>query len=233
MDKKGLEEILSKAKTEYPKALKKYQDIMRKYFPDKDCSERPNDSVRSFLSDYLYGKKKNKLKESERESILDFYQIRDCIENTEYALGLWKGSNVAYTILRLTDSKPMQVNGEDILITDPCYLYDCSDTVPNIPYLEHSTIYGDWSCTVRDTDTDKTLGTFCADTGRVGIFLLKDAKNCPTYSTIKEHPHLATIIPNFTGTVTIKVGFDDEFWDYYCYVEGKGNVNFESFQSGY
>ena len=231
MDKKGLEDIYVKTKSAYPKSFEKYQKWMKENLPEKDCSKEPSDSTRSLLFDYLYGNLQHILKESDRKDILDFFNIMDCIKSTEYALGLWRGSNPIYTISRLTDSKPVCIKGEDIVITDPCYFYDYGE--PDSSLIKHSTIYGDWSCAVRNKDTGEDIGNFCADAGMVGIFLLKNVKNLPKYSTIEESPHIAAIIPNFTGTVTIKVGFNEESWNYFCYVEGEGSVNFETYQNGY
>lgn len=67
-------------------------------------------------------------------------------------------------------------------------------------YLTHDTIYGDWGCTVFDSDTKKPLGRFCADAGLVSVFLLHEvlAYN-PNFNYHLERPWTTTIIPDFKG----------------------------------
>lgn len=88
----------------------------------------------------------------------------------------------------------MEFDG-DIIITDPCYIiraahhgtppltdndwaacnYENNMEVLGIHnYMTRDTIYGDWSCTVCNTDTNKPIGKFCADTGLVSVFLLDE-----------------------------------------------------------
>lgn len=133
---------------------------------------------------------------------------------------------------------------EDIIITDPCYILDYDDTdcykdlhkVGINDYVIHSTIYGDWSCTVFNTDDYKTiLGEFCADSGMVCIVPLKDAIRLNSgYDKIKDKEWTRTIIHNFTGHVYLdfKTYGDDGAKYEYVEVVGKGNVNFRSNQTG-
>lgn len=115
-------------------------------------------------------------------------------------------------------------------------------------YLCASTIYGDWSCTTFDKDTNKPIGQFCADAGLVCVCLLDEVlKYNPNFlNWAKEHEWCATIIENFTGEVWIKVDEDieatqeesseDEICydeDYVVYVEGIGNINFKTAQTGF
>lgn len=111
----------------------------------------------------------------------------------------------------------LEFNNSDIVITDPCYVLKDSDWrdpygydleefgIKN--YLTHSTIYGDWSCTVFDTSTNNPIGYFCADAGLVGVFDLKELEeyNPGISKWISEHPHCATVIKNYTGPVSMKV----------------------------
>lgn len=124
---------------------------------------------------------------------------------------------------------------EDIIITDTCYIK------PRIDFdLKADTIYGDWSCTCFNKDTKQPIGHFCADAGNVGITKLKDIlKTNPDFEKwMKEHDWCVTLIKNFTGTAYIK--YDIEEFEYkgkpckelYCYVEGIGNINFTTRQTG-
>lgn len=133
---------------------------------------------------------------------------------------------------------------EDIIITDLCYLRGDEDISREIdpPYdLYADTIYGDWSCSLYDKDTKNKIGDFCADAGNVIIVSLKDVlKFNPNFEKwMKEHNWCVSIVKNFTGTAYIK--YDIEHYEYkgkqrkelYCYVEGIGNVNFTSKQTGF
>lgn len=115
-------------------------------------------------------------------------------------------------------------------------------------YLCASTIYGDWSCYTFDEDTGKTIGEFCADAGLVCVCLLDEilAYNPEFSNWAKEHEWCATIIENFTGEVWIRVDEDiettqeespeDEICyneNYVVYVEGIGNINFKTTQTGF
>lgn len=88
-------------------------------------------------------------------------------------------------------STPEKEFDGDIIITDPCYIIRNENGITKNDwhyceygeymerlgiknYLTHDTIYGDWGCTVFDSDTKKPLGRFCADAGLVSVFLLHD-----------------------------------------------------------
>ena len=117
-------------------------------------------------------------------------------------------------------STPEKEFDGDIIITDPCY-----------------TIYGDWGCTVFDSDTKKPLGRFCADAGLVSVLLLDEvlAYN-PNFNYHLERPWTTTIIPDFKGAIQIEVvretgtyEKDSEYWkagetweDYLVRVVGHG-----------
>lgn len=141
----------------------------------------------------------------------------------------------------------MKVENKTIIITDPCYIcktdedWDKCEYGDKMEMLEHitnyessNTIYGDWSCTVYEgnieqhSDTNKKLGKFCADAGMVAVFELDEVlKYNPNYDDIEKIPYAVTVIPDFTGEVTI------ENIDGSIYVIGKGNINFYSIQTGY
>lgn len=132
----------------------------------------------------------------------------------------------------------------DIIITDPCYILykydtpgheddwekcDYGDNVEAIGihnYIINGTIYGDWSCHTFEKKTHKVLGRFCADSGMVGIFDLKEILNYnPNYSDPDEKPWTATLIKNFSGRVWIEEHWDDKDtnnWKSYIKVVGSG-----------
>lgn len=129
----------------------------------------------------------------------------------------------------------------NIIITDPCYIindendddWDLCDYGRDLDqlglstYICRDTIYGDWSCTVFNTDTDREIGKFCADAGMVAVFLLDEVlKYNPKFNYHNERPWTTTIIKNFEGDVSIDVIGEEVF------VIGKGNINFKSTQTG-
>ena len=109
-------------------------------------------------------------------------------------------------------------------------------------YLVGDTIYGDWSCTTFNSDTEEKIGEFCADAGMVGVFLLYEVLAYNTnfdYNT--ERPWTTTLIKDFHGTVELKLkrrkknrryselnDYDDS-----VQVVGKGNINFLAGQTGF
>lgn len=122
-------------------------------------------------------------------------------------------------------------------------------------YICRDTIYGDWSCTTYNTDTEEKLGKFCSDAGLVAVFELDEVlKYNPDFSQwIKTHNWCVTVIENFTGNINFEVVHqsgvytkDDEFESngkIYCkegetwendeiQVIGKGNINFFTTQTG-
>lgn len=121
-------------------------------------------------------------------------------------------------------------------------------------YICRDTIYGDWSCTTYNTDTEEKLGKFCADAGLVAVFELDEVlKYNPDFSQwIKTHNWCVTVIENFTGNINFEIVHqrgvytkDDEFESngkIYCkegetwendeiQVIGKGNINFFTTQT--
>lgn len=149
----------------------------------------------------------------------------------------------------------------DIIITDPCYIIrkntndwdkcnygEYMEDLGIKHYLCKSTLYGDWSCTTFDSDTKKLIGEFCADAGLVAVFLLNEVlKYNPDFDYHIERPWTTTLIKDFDGDVEIKVVHtegiyeeDSEYWkkgdkweDDSVRVVGKGNINFETRQTGF
>ena len=150
-------------------------------------------------------------------------------------------------------------NDETIIITDPCYLKQFRDdavwrnflskfiSLENLYrptfyndglILSSDTLYGDWSCTVYNCNykeflkrckkkqkvkKEEILGEFCADSGLVSVcsesnYQLRDDIGDWCYTKIKK----------FTGTVNFYAVDCDTL-----IVEGIGNINFCSAQTGF
>lgn len=122
-------------------------------------------------------------------------------------------------------------------------------------YLTHDTIYGDWSCTTFNTDTNEILGHFCADAGLVSVFLLDEVlKYNPSFDYHLDRDWTTTLIKDFKGTVQIIIEeyeyeYEDDYeghWkkgdkgiDYSVHVVGHGinkktgqPINFRTEQTG-
>lgn len=129
----------------------------------------------------------------------------------------------------------------DIIITDPCYIINeennngddwekCDygefmEALGFTKYLSSSTIWGDWTCAVYNTDTGEKIGEFCADAGMVAVFPLKDIlKYNPNFDYHIKKPWTTTLIKNFCGEIDIVMNESNEEIE----VIGKGNINFKS-----
>ncbi len=151
----------------------------------------------------------------------------------------------------------------DIIITDPCYImrqdhYDEDEEKSNgyedmeelgiNHYLTRDTLYGDWSCTTYNSDTKEKIGDFCADAGMVGVFLLDEVlKYNPEFDWYNTRPWTTTLIKGFDGEIEFKIIHtegvyeDDTEWhkkgdkwiDKSLSVVGRGNINFETRQTGF
>lgn len=115
-------------------------------------------------------------------------------------------------------------------------------------YIRRDTLYGDWSCTTYNSDTNEKIGNFCADAGMVGVFLLDEVlKYNPDFDYHVERPWTTTLIKNFDGEIDFEIIHtegvyedDTEFhrkgekWeDDSVSVVGRGNVNFKTVQTGF
>lgn len=176
---------------------------------------------------------------------------------------------------RYLDSEPMEFDG-DIIITDPCYIirakhhgtepltkddwdsccYGEEMEVLGIKkYMTRDTLYGDWSCTTFNTDTEEPIGEFCADAGLVSVFDLAEVLSYnPDFNYHTERKWTTTLVKNFKGTVQFVVKhvegvYEDttEWWnkgdkweDYVVEVVGHGvdkktgePINFVGKQTGF
>lgn len=115
-------------------------------------------------------------------------------------------------------------------------------------YVCRDTLYGDWFCTTYNSDTNEELGEFCADAGIVGVFLLDEVlKYNPDFNYHIERPWTTTLIKNFDGEINIEVihteGIYEDDTEFYSKGEkweddsvsviGRGNINFETRQTGF
>lgn len=129
-----------------------------------------------------------------------------------------------------------------IVITDPCYIVkdrderELCDNYENMKALGfkedslvHDTLYGDWSCTTLNSDTNEVLGHFCANSGTVCVFSFQDVLNYNPefFDELEKHPHIATVLKDFLGDVCFKL-IDKETLS----VVGSGSINFNTIQTG-
>lgn len=116
-----------------------------------------------------------------------------------------------------TVTNTMEFDG-DIIITDPCYVIDKDgdwekscygekmEALGINHYMTRDTMYGDWSCTTFNSDTDEPIGEFCADAGLVSVFLLSEVlKYNPTFDYHIKRTWTTTLIKDFKGTVEFVV----------------------------
>lgn len=115
-------------------------------------------------------------------------------------------------------------------------------------YISRNTIYGDWSCTTFNENTDEPIGDFCADSGMVAVLELDEVlKYNPDFNYHIEKPWTTTLIKNFTGDVWFEIehteGEYEDNSEYHkkgdkwsndtVHVIGKGNINFITNQTGF
>ena len=130
----------------------------------------------------------------------------------------------------------------DLIITDPCYFVKDEDWEGLDTPLEDlglstsimsETLYGDWSCSVFNSDTNEEIGQFCADAGIVCVCLLSDIlKYDPKFQGHINKPWAFTWIKNFVGDVEFEILKSGEYEDSDLHVVGRGNINFKSIQTG-
>lgn len=112
--------------------------------------------------------------------------------------------------------------------------------------ISRDTIYGDWGCTVYNSDTKEKIGEFCADTGMVAVMDLEQVlKYNPEFDYHLTKPWTTTLIKNFTGDIWFEVvetkgvykedteyhKKGEEWIDHSLVIHGKGNINFTTRQT--
>lgn len=157
---------------------------------------------------------------------IDLLAVRDYI----YSIDTDKYTTMMYMINggldRYLDSEPIQFDG-DILITDPCYIMRAEhhgtrpiteddwnacdygshmETLGITHFMTRDTIYGDWGCSVYNSDTQDVIGHFCADAGLVSVLSLEEVlKYNPSFDYHIERPWTSTVISDFSGIVQFVV----------------------------
>ena len=167
----------------------------------------------------------------------------DLVEIYHHAEAYWE--TILYTLKSEAEKNgelnvSMEVVDKDIIITDPCYIFDTDKK----DYYEEdlkgmiwkSNHYGDWSCTMFEEDLTtgekKPIGKFCADAGAVCI-AATDAECLNKEKLEKLGDWCYTRINNFTGKVSIE--FVPSWDDYHVVIEGNiygVPVKFVSCQTG-
>ena len=189
--------------------------------------------IMNLFYDYVYQYKEG-LNEDEKQLIKKFEQI--------LRAKFWLNNHTD----ELKDTDILTFNNQNIIITDPCYVFskdwldkDWTKLLNN--YIYHSTLIGDVTTTFYKNDINidmnkdflklfqqPELGTCTADAGLIGVFKLDDVLGYD--SNFKDNylskDFLVMQINNFTGTVQIKVAFDFSNYEFFYYVEGLGNINF-------
>lgn len=206
--------------------------------------------------------------------IVNFKEIEKFISSLhteDYSHALYKATG---GLNRFLDSEPVEFDG-DIIIIDPYYImraehhgttpltdddWDACEYGEKMEilgihhYMTRDTLYGDWGCTVYNTDTKEAIGEFCADAGLVSVFLLDEVlKYNPDFDYHKERDWTTALISDFKGTVQFVVEHeegvheeDSDYWragdkweDYSVHVVGHGinkrtgeSINFRSTQTG-
>ena len=213
-------------------------DILFKEDDKFDYRDPQCNKITSLFFDYLYKEKKG-MSESNKKFIKKFGRVLSVYGLLDFLLN--KDGN--YRLPNYIDSKTIHFENEDIVITDPCYIvpddkWAESEFGSNMEifgitnYLTKDTLYGDWSCNAINTDTDKNIGWFCADAGLVSVMSLNDVAKINDLEKWSLNGCFA-LIKKFSGDVTIKVDYDKKYYDFYCYVEGKGSTNFITKQTGF
>lgn len=246
MDKKWVEKMISEERTRRKEIAQKIEAAVKEAH-----NIEPNDKseILKYLEEHKYCMVESMIRMSlvlfyakqEKKDLASAYYSSSIKTAIEYfnSLGLdkmrsWDNDNFEY-LETLADSEPKYFSG-DIIITDPCYLIrDDADRDDwdkcNYGYemeelgfknfMMRNTIYGDWSCTTFDSDTKKKIGSFCADAGEVGVFLLDGVlKYNPDFNYHIEKIWTTTLIKNFEGTVQFTV--TEESYEY----NGKKEVEY-------
>lgn len=176
----------------------------------------------------------SKAKEPKISDYYTYHSIQECPDYDEKTKSskIWDEMHKAYTAARAAYTSDWEA----------CDYGSDMEVLGINHYMTRDTLYGDWSCTTYDLDTEEKIGEFCADAGLVSVFLLEEvlAYN-PDFNYHVERPWTTTVIKNFKGTVEFKVievtvvcdwesayhKIGDTWTDYEVIVEGHG-INTET-----
>lgn len=232
-----------------------------------------------YIANCCEGECITRLIDCEEKERIRIKPLLDQLANVARKLDSYKCNSEPYN--RYLDSNLMEFDG-DIIITDPCYIMRSKHhgTIPMYEndwieseygfnmeklginnYMTRDTLYGDWSCTVYNTDTTEEIGEFCADAGLVSVINWDEVlKYNPDFDYHINKPWTVTLIKNFKGTVQFVVerkcgtytkndehefngklyNKEGTFWEsFYVKVVGHGintktgePINFKGFQTG-
>ena len=166
------------------------------------------------------------------------YVVKKCLDENPYPFpwtsDLIDSPNIDELIAQYTKWK------EEHDDWDKC---DCGQKMEALginTYFTENTIYGDWGCGTYKVDEDPyklidrlietsdeykclKIGSFCADSGQVSVFLLDEVRkyNPDIDKWIEKHDQCVTTIPNFNGEVNYYVDKNGE-----AHIVGIGNINF-------
>lgn len=137
----------------------------------------------------------------------------------------------------------------DTIITDPCYLienedwhkykdgvFECDMSKYGIKtaIIKDNEVGDGWWSTYIDGNNTK-LGDFTADTGRIGVYLLKEVLEFnPKFNYHIEKPWTTTLIKDFDGEIDIvhrSISYEmagEKFNENIVSVVGRGNINFST-----
>lgn len=94
------------------------------------------------------------------------------------------------------------------------------------------TILENLHCTVYDSDTNDTIGEFCIESGKLGVFALDEVlKYNPDFKLNADECKATALIKNFTGDIFF-IEEEYENKENTVHVIGKGNFNFITKQTG-
>ena len=131
----------------------------------------------------------------------------------------------------------MRFNHDTIVITDPCYLMKTRSDWAECDYGQcmerlgitldnhyvNFTNVGDGEWKIRDKATKKLIGSFGADSGQIGVFLLSEVlRYNPDFLT--KYPYMdriATVIEDFAGDIDF---YYSEKPHHAMQIEGRGTT---------
>ena len=232
MTKEWAEKKIIKEKEILEEKLKKIRDKIEEL---KSLDEID----REWAYKHLYGKRDENLYYCLKDLIFLFRDFHESFEYTKLITGIdlhCDSFSDVYWPNRYVDSEPKYFEG-DIIITDPCYFINNKDDWENSDcgrymdsedgfdmftgYIARDTLYGDWSCTVYNTDNGNEIGTFAADRAMVGVYLLDEV--------LKYNPEFdynnwtVTHIKDFQGTVQFVVVHTEGTYEHNSEYHKKGD----------
>lgn len=180
-------------------------------------------------------------------------EIKEFVKNTRFPTGLlldeWVYKSKQYQEEKKKYEAALdEYRKNNISDWELCNYGDNFEALGIKNYICRDTLYGDWSCTTYNSDTREKIGEFCADAGMVGVFLLDEVlKYNPDFDYHINRPWTTTLIKDFDGEVEFEIIHTEgvyeektmfhskgEKWeDDSVSVIGRGNINFETKQTGF